>query len=106
MLVLAIIVLLGIGFLTYFFVKLCRDSCKGHAFAFFEVPWREDSVARILINPKLLSHRPTDRDGEVHQGECQARPRVHFTREGWADVGGAPKATNDFVSTSFRYFVL
>jgi hypothetical protein len=107
--ILAVVVLLGIVFLAYFFVKLCRDSRKGNAFVFFEVLYGP-AMARGFCRqdthqPKLLSHRPADRDGEVHQGECQARPGVNVTREGWADVGGAPKATNNIVSTSFRYFV-
>ncbi len=29
----------------------------------------------------------------------------YLTREGWAGVGGAPKATNNFVYTSFRYYL-
>jgi hypothetical protein len=29
----------------------------------------------------------------------------YLTREGWTGVGGAPKATNNFVYTSFRYFL-
>ena len=29
----------------------------------------------------------------------------YLTREGWAGVGGAPKATNNFVYTSVRYYI-
>jgi hypothetical protein len=29
----------------------------------------------------------------------------YLTRDGWAGVGGAPKATNNFVYTSFRYYM-
>lgn len=29
----------------------------------------------------------------------------YLTREGWTGIGGAPKATNNFVYTSFRYYV-
>ncbi len=29
----------------------------------------------------------------------------YLTREGWTGVGGAPKATNNFVYTSFRYYI-
>jgi uncharacterized protein YlxW (UPF0749 family) len=29
----------------------------------------------------------------------------YLTREGWSGVGGAPKATNNFVYTSFRYYI-
>jgi hypothetical protein len=32
--ILAVIVLLGIVFLAYFFVNLCQDSRKGHAIVF------------------------------------------------------------------------
>jgi hypothetical protein len=29
----------------------------------------------------------------------------YLTREAWAGIGGAPKATNNFVYTSFRYYL-
>jgi hypothetical protein len=29
----------------------------------------------------------------------------YLTREAWAGIGGAPKATNNFVYTSFRYYI-
>lgn len=29
----------------------------------------------------------------------------YLTRDGWTGVGGAPKATNNFVYTSFRYYI-
>jgi hypothetical protein len=29
----------------------------------------------------------------------------YLTRDGWSGVGGAPKATNNFVYTSFRYYI-
>lgn len=34
---LAVIVLLGIAFLVFFFISLCRESHKGHAIVFIEV---------------------------------------------------------------------
>jgi len=29
----------------------------------------------------------------------------HLVRNGWTGVSGAPKATNNFVYTSFRYYI-
>jgi len=29
----------------------------------------------------------------------------YLTREAWAGIGGAPKATNNMVFTSFRYYI-
>jgi hypothetical protein len=29
----------------------------------------------------------------------------YLARNGWTGVGGAPKATNNFVYTSFRYYI-
>jgi hypothetical protein len=77
--ILAVIVLLGIVFLVYFFVSLCRDSRKGHAIVFVEVlygPAMDRGFCRQDTHqPKLLSYPAADRYGrEVDQGQCQARP--------------------------------
>ena len=71
------IVLLGIVFLVYFFVNLCRDSRRGHAIVCVEVlngPAMGRGFCRQDTHqPKLLRDLPADRDGgEVDQGECQA----------------------------------
>jgi hypothetical protein len=47
--ILVVIVSLGIVFLAYFFVNLCRDSRKGHAIVFVEV------VGGTAIERRFLS---------------------------------------------------
>ncbi|QHN05221.1 hypothetical protein FTO74_19075 [Granulicella sp. WH15] len=39
--------------------------------------------------------------GRLQYGVAYSYP----TREGWTGVGGDPKATNNFVYTSFRYYI-
>ena len=39
--------------------------------------------------------------GKLQFGAAYSYP----TRDGWSGVGGAPKATNNFVYTSFRYYI-
>jgi len=71
--ILAVIVFLGIVFLVYVFVNLCRDSRKGHAIVFVEVFYGPRILSPDTHQAKLLSHRPTDRDrGEVNQANARA----------------------------------
>jgi hypothetical protein len=39
--------------------------------------------------------------GKIQYGAAYS----YLTRDGWTGVGGAPKATNNFVYTSFRYYI-